>query len=187
MAHHSLEAPYRAALATFLTENLFFLPQKSTAAESTQYFKCEHTSPWAARAHLCLWESSWNWLMALLGAHVLEAQQHKVWDIPLVESDVLAVSTSSFWYTPGSLMGRAGWGAEKPLMLGKHCSAVTKTLMCSQHCFDHKSRTQHRPSCYEENSPVKTCTPLNSSEEAKSELFSWYFVTKGQKMDEICR
>lgn len=36
-------------------------------------------------------------------------------------------------------------------MLYKPRSAAAKTLVCSQHCFGRKSRTQHHEGCCEEN------------------------------------
>lgn len=180
VAHQSLEASCKAALATFPTENIFF------SSPGKDSILGVNTSPWAARAHLCLWEWKWSWLSLVPMCWTHSSIRC---GIPLWWAGVRCPGCvpSKLLVHSGSLMGRAGWGAEKPLMLYKHCSAVTKTLMCSQHRFGHKSETQPCMSCYEENIPVKTCTPLISSEEAKSELLFWYFVTKGQKMDEICR
>ena len=41
---------------------------------------------------------------------------------------------------------------EKALTLGKHCSAMPKTLVHCHHRFSHKSRRQHYMGCYEVNS-----------------------------------
>ena len=54
-------------------------------------------------------------------------------------SAVAAVSPPSFSCTPSLLAGRAVWEADKALMLWKHCSEVTKTSLCYQHCLQHKS------------------------------------------------
>lgn len=142
------------------------------------------TSPWVARAHLCLWEWRWSWLswVPMSWRHSSIRCGMSLWWLGVrcpgcAPSQLLKHP----WLTRGQGMLRSRKAPDK------HCSAVTKTLVCSQHCFGHKSETQLRMSCYEANIPIKTCTPLISNEEAKSELLSWCFVTKGQKMDEICR
>lgn len=51
------------------------------------------------------------------------------------------------------LLTRVRWGGEggkKTLTLCKHCSATTKTPACYQHCFSHRSKTQHRTGCFQE-------------------------------------
>jgi len=66
-------------------------------------------------------------------------------------SAVLAVSPPSFLCTSSLLTGRVVQEAEKPLTLCKHCSAITKTSLYYQHCFQHKSKTQTHTSYYEVN------------------------------------
>jgi len=66
-----------------------------------------------------------------------------VWDIPLVIwwPFIPALSSPNYLYTHSLLADGVVWEAEKALMLSKHCSAITKTSVCYQCCFDHKSRT----------------------------------------------
>jgi len=49
------------------------------------------------------------------------------------------------------LAGGEKWEIEKALRLWKHCSETAKTLICYQHCFNHKTKIQHLSGCYEEN------------------------------------
>lgn len=55
--------------------------------------------------------------------------------------------------TPSLLAGRVVWEAEKVLMLFKHCSEVTKTSLCYQHYFHHKSKMYLNTSYYETTLP----------------------------------
>lgn len=45
----------------------------------------------------------------------------------------------------------AEWEMEKAVMQYKHWSAVAETLVCYQHLFGQKSKTQHYTGCYEES------------------------------------
>ena len=77
-------------------------------------------------------------------------------------SAVPAVSPPNFLCTPSLLAGGVGWGAEKALTQCEHCSAVTKTSLNYQHCFQHYSK--HSPmlaTVKKINSiPAKTSTAL---------------------------
>lgn len=44
---------------------------------------------------------------------------------------------------PAYTLQRQSGKETKPSCLCKHCSAIAKTLVCCQHCFSHKSKTQH--------------------------------------------
>lgn len=49
-------------------------------------------------------------------------------------------------------------GTEKALVVCRYRSAVANILVCYQHCFDHRSKTQYHISCYKENSiPARLC------------------------------
>lgn len=50
-----------------------------------------------------------------------------------------------------NLLVSGGIAGGTALTLFKCCSVAAKTLMCQQHCFGHKSKTQLRMGCYEEN------------------------------------
>ena len=52
---------------------------------------------------------------------------------------------------PSLLAGGVGGEATKSLALCKHCSAIAKTSLCYQHCFQHKSKMLPHTSYYEEN------------------------------------
>lgn len=41
-------------------------------------------------------------------------------------------------------------GNQKSMTWCKHCSVAVKTLMCYQHYFHSKFKTQNHPNCYEE-------------------------------------
>ena len=56
-------------------------------------------------------------------------------------ADVPAVSPPSALGTPSLLAGGAVGGAEKPLVLCKHCSALTRTPLASQGSFQHRRKT----------------------------------------------
>ena len=56
-------------------------------------------------------------------------------------SAVPAASPPSFLCTPSLLAGGVVRETEKALTLCKHCSAITKTSLCYQHCFRHKCKT----------------------------------------------
>jgi len=43
------------------------------------------------------------------------------------------------------------WVTAKTLMLHKHYSALARLLVCNQHYYHHKSKTQHHMGCYEES------------------------------------
>jgi len=68
-------------------------------------------------------------------------------------SPVLAVSSPSNFLIPGLLSGggRGVLGKEKALVLCKHYSAIATALLCHQHCFSHKPKTQHHMGCCEES------------------------------------
>nr|XP_047933395.1 stromal membrane-associated protein 1 isoform X2 [Anser cygnoides] len=69
----------------------------------------------------------------------------------------LAVSPPSSWGTPSVLVGRAAPGAGESLAVCKHCPVAAKIVMCYQHCFGHKPKTQQHRLCYEDNAiPAKT-------------------------------
>lgn len=53
-------------------------------------------------------------------------------------------------FTPNQLAVWAAWKMEEALMLCRHCSAISKTWVCHQHGFGHKSSIQHHKGCYEE-------------------------------------
>ena len=55
-------------------------------------------------------------------------------------SAVLAVSPPNSVCILSPLAGRVVWEAEKTLALCKQCSAITKTSLYYQHCFQHISR-----------------------------------------------
>ena len=57
----------------------------------------------------------------------------------------------AFRFTPSLLTGGAMWEAEKALILCKHCSAITKTPLNYQHCFQYKFKTSPHACYYEEN------------------------------------
>lgn len=57
----------------------------------------------------------------------------------VLESAVQAVSPPSLLCTPSPLAG--GVRSRKGLDLCKHCSAIRKTFLCYQHCFQDKSKT----------------------------------------------
>ena len=56
-------------------------------------------------------------------------------------SAVPAVSPPNLLCTSSLFTGRVGWEAEKALTLCKHCWAITKTSLCYQRCFQHRSKT----------------------------------------------
>lgn len=57
---------------------------------------------------------------------------------------VLVVSPPTLLPTPSLLASGAEWGGKKKaLTMCQHCSAVTATSMCYQHCWGHISKTQH--------------------------------------------
>jgi len=58
-----------------------------------------------------------------------------------VSPAVPAVSPPNFLCTPSPLAGGAELEAEKAFTLCEHCSAMTKTSLCYQHCFQHKCKT----------------------------------------------
>ena len=58
---------------------------------------------------------------------------------------------SAVLVSPPSFSGGVLWGAEMALALCKLCSAVTKTSLYYQHCFQNKSKTQSHTCYYEEN------------------------------------
>lgn len=65
--------------------------------------------------------------------------------------------TSPGWSPPSlspaltPLVGGAEWETGEAPMLRKHCSAIAKALGSYQHCFSHRSKTQHHTSCCAEN------------------------------------
>lgn len=71
---------------------------------------------------------------------------HMLWNIPLVSWDQLS------WLCtfPISCLG-VEWEAETSSAQCKHCSALTRTPVCYQHCFSHQSKTRHHTGCWEEN------------------------------------
>ena len=67
---------------------------------------------------------------------------HTAWGDPLVswgQLPQLCPLPASVHPPTHSWVG-GGWEAEKALAPCKHCSAITKTPLCYQHCFQHKSR-----------------------------------------------
>lgn len=56
-----------------------------------------------------------------------------------------------YFFAPlrSAVRGGVAWETEKALVLCKHSSAVINTPVCYQHCFGHKSKTQHPTDCYE--------------------------------------
>jgi len=75
-----------------------------------------------------------------------------VWGIALVRAaSCLGCVPSQLLLHPGLLAGGVVCEAEKALTLCKHSPAITKTSLCYQHCFQHKSKTQPRTSYCEEN------------------------------------
>ena len=70
----------------------------------------------------------------------------------LLGSAVPSVFLRSFLPTPSLLTGGTEGGTEKPLMLGKCCSAIAETSVFYQDCFGHRCKTQHDVGGGEENS-----------------------------------
>ena len=62
-----------------------------------------------------------------------------------------AVSPPGSLCPPSLLAGGVGGEAEKASALCEHCSAITKSSLCYQHCFQHKCKTQLHASYCEEN------------------------------------
>lgn len=62
---------------------------------------------------------------------------------------VLPVFPPNFLCNPSLLASKAALEAEKALMLFKQCSAIAKTSVFYEYCFQHKSRTQTHANCYE--------------------------------------
>ena len=75
-------------------------------------------------------------------------------------SAVLAVPPPSFLCPPRHSL--VGWGEKqkRALTLCKHRSAVTKTSLCYQHCFQNKSKTQCIPATVKKinSTPAKIST-----------------------------
>jgi len=98
-------------------------------------------------------------------------------------SAVLAVSPPIFFCTPSLLAGGVLGRADKTLTLCKDCSAVTKTSLCYQHCFQHKSKTLPPTSYYEENYPSQ-----NQHKGVEKNLLPFLkavLLVKGQNMHSI--
>lgn len=70
---------------------------------------------------------------------------HMVWNILLSCLCVLPTPRIS----PACLLGGPKWGREGLEAL--QSSAITKRLVCYQHCFSHKSKPQYHTGYYEEN------------------------------------
>lgn len=62
-------------------------------------------------------------------------------------SAVPAMSPPSFLHTPVPLMKGSKRGKDKALLLCKYCSAIGKTLLCFQHWFSYKSKTENGTGC----------------------------------------
>lgn len=73
------------------------------------------------------------------------AWHHMVWNSPLVSLSELAQSYHNSSCTLRLLTGWTVWEAEMPLALYKHCSVITKTLVCYRHHFSPKLKLQHQP------------------------------------------
>lgn len=75
--------------------------------------------------------------------------------------------------------GGVGRGAEKRLGLCEHCSAVRRTSLCYQHCFQHKSKHSPVPATVKRSlsTPAQTCT--RCSHTGTTFLQLWLFVSLG--------
>ena len=101
-------------------------------------------------------------------------------------SAVLAGSSPTFLCTPRLLTGGVVWEAEKALTLCKNCSAVTKTSLHYQHCFQHKCKAESPTRAFMKkiNSiPAKTSTDICRK--------AWSFrvlryVWKREKSTKVC-
>ena len=89
---------------------------------------------------------------SLLSGRMLSTMSYSM-EYPFAQlgSAVPAMFPPNFLCNPIPLAGGVVWGAEKNLSLCNHCSAVTKTSLCYQRCFQHKSKTQSHTSYYRKN------------------------------------
>ena len=65
----------------------------------------------------------------------LYAEHDAIWCGTSLWSAVLTVSPPNFLCTLSLLAGGAAWETEEALNLCKHCSAITKILVCYQHWY----------------------------------------------------
>lgn len=104
-------------------------------------------------------------------------------------SIVLPVSPTNFLPTTRWLFGGAVWWTEMALTWYKHCSAMTKTWECYQHCCHHRSKPQHDTNYNEENvtlyqpKPVLYAKECNNKEYwiIRNKLSTWELFTKCQR------
>lgn len=86
--------------------------------------------------------SIWFQLILLSTLYGIEYSFDQLWS---------AILSQLFVLSHPVCLGEAEWVVEKALMLYKLCSETANILLCYQHCFYCKSKTQRHSDCYDKN------------------------------------